>query len=333
MNFIKNILSRAALKPRDNLNIITCPTHEAYESNLARTPNCNFYAVRGEGIKDWNTKYRELPPNYVLLDKRFGDNQIPDFIDFHCVLSQNKWGQYPVLSDFARKSGLPLITLEHTLPMPDWSADNLRQLKQMTGNINVFISEYSIKRWGWEDAKNVRVVHHCVDHDLFKPAEVERHNVILSVVNDWVNRDWCCNFQGWVRTTESLPVHVLGDTPNLSNAAASIDELVETYQKCRIFYNTSTISPIPTALLEAMSSGCACVSTATCMIPEIIEHGVNGFISNDEKELRGYLELLLSDDVLAKQLGEKARETILSKFSKQAFVRNWRSIFKEVSKI
>ena len=82
---------------------------------------------------------------------------------------------------------------------------------------------------------------------------------------------------------------MVGDTPGLSEPAASTEGLVATYQNSRIFLNTSTISPVPTALMEAMSCGCAVVSTATCMIPEVIEHGVNGFITNDTQEMKQYL--------------------------------------------
>jgi len=95
----------------------------------------------------------------------------------------------------------------------------------------------------------------------------------------------------------------------------------------QVFLNTSTISPVPTSLLEAMACGCAVVSTATCMIPEIIENGVNGFCSNDEEKLREYLELLLHDRGLAKLIGKNARKTMVEKFSEQTFINNWNHIF------
>ena len=97
--------------------------------------------------------------------------------------------------------------------------------------------------------------------------------------------------------------------------------------------NTSTISPIPTALLEAMACGCAVVSTATCMIPEIIEHGVDGFITNDEKEMREYLELLSNDEQLALEMGKRARQKIVEHYSEDQFVNQWLDFFYEASKV
>ena len=82
-----------------------------------------------------------------------------------------------------------------------------------------------------------------------------------------------------------------------------------------------------------MSCGSAVVSTATCMIPEIIENGVNGFISNDEEELKGYITQLLENEDLRKQLGQKARETIVTKFSEEKFLNSWNNIFKKAYEV
>jgi glycosyltransferase involved in cell wall biosynthesis len=63
------------------------------------------------------------------------------------------------------------------------------------------------------------------------------------------------------------------------------------------------------------------------MIPEIVEHGVNGFMSNNEEELREYTQQLLDDAELSAKLGEEARKTIKEKLSEQNFIDNWNEIF------
>lgn len=327
------ILGRS--QPREKYNILCAPTHERYETGLAMTGH-NFYAIRAEGIKDWNTTYAPLPPNYTLLDKELGAAQIPSHIHFDFVLSQNKFGQYQILKQFANKLHIPLISLEHTLPMPGWPPEVINDLKKCNGDINVFISSFSINQWGYNDRHpSVCVVHHMVDTDVFNPGEQfmsippynPRETQILSVVNDWINRDIFCNFQGWKRITEGLPVRVVGDTPGLSKPAASVAELVGEYRNSLIFLNTSTVSPIPTALLEAMACGCAVVSTATCMIPEIIENGVNGYISNDEEELRKIIVDLLQKPRRCAELGYNAKKTIHDSFSKNKFINSWNRVF------
>jgi len=324
---MSSILRAATRKPDEKLNILTFPTHERYESMLAKTGH-SFYSYRAEGIKDWNETYAKLPDNYILLDPALGEAQIPDYVDFDLVLSQNKFGQFQIAKELATKFHLPLVSLEHTLPMPQWDENILLQTRQMRGHVNVFISDYSIDNWGWESQEDTEVITHGIDTELFCPSETNSGDEILSVVNDWINRDWCCGFSIWQDVIKGLPHKVVGDTPGLSKPAASTEELVATYQNSRIFLNTSTISPVPTALMEAMSCGCAVVSTATCMIPEIIENGVNGFISNDHEELKQYLVDLLNDEGLAKEIGNNARKTITEKYSASKFVDRWNEILK-----
>ena len=154
------------------------------------------------------------------------------------------------------------------------------------------------------------------------------------MVNDFSNRDYCCNYNGWIRITADFNVKLVGTSEEgLSKPAESVEDLVNEYNTSKVFLNTSTVSPIPTTLLEAMSCGSAVVSTATCMIPEIIENGVNGFISNDEEELKSYITQLLQDEELRTTIGKKARETILTKFSEEKFINNWNNIFKKAYEV
>jgi glycosyltransferase involved in cell wall biosynthesis len=69
------------------------------------------------------------------------------------------------------------------------------------------------------------------------------------------------------------------------------------------------------------------------MIPEIIKNGINGFISNDESELRGYIEKLLYDEELREELGKNARKTILDRFSEEKFLNKWNKIFDQAYEV
>lgn len=318
---ISHTLRQATRVDGSPLNILTSPAHERYEENLAKTGH-NFYAWQGPQFKIWNEKFAKIPNNYRLLNGN-GVKQLDEFLDIDLILSHHKFGHYQLFSQIARALQVPLIQLEHTLPDPKTPKSQIESFTRMSGHLNVYISEYSKKQWfnkdGW-------VVHHGVDTELFT-SYGNQEQPLLSVVNDWMNRDYCCNFTGWQRITQGLPVMVVGDTPGLSKPAKDMQELAKFYGASSIFLNTSTVSPIPYSLLEAMSAGCACISTATCMIPEIIEHGVNGLISNDEQELRRYCVELLENPELCRKLGNKARETILSHFSMETFLSKWNDIF------
>jgi glycosyltransferase involved in cell wall biosynthesis len=327
-NSVRRILHVANRPKPEKYNILTFPTHERYESQLAKTGH-NFYSFHLPKLKKWNKDQIKPPENYYILP----ESQPCEYIKYDFILSQSKFWQFQVAQQLSPALNVPIISLEHTLPTPQTlNPEQLHAMRGMVGDINIFISEFSQKTWGIN--YNTDIIHHGIDSDTFAPIqEIKKENHILTVANDFINRDYCLNYKGWKRVTDGLPIKLVGDTKGLSVAASSTEELVNDYNKCSVYFNSSTISPIPTSLLEAMSCGCAIVSTATCMIPEIITNGVNGFISNDENELREYLMMVMEDGNLRESLGKAARETILEKFSQETFISKWNNIFDQAYEV
>lgn len=313
---------------KNKLNILTFVTHEAAETNLCKSGH-NFFAFRGENIKSWCTTYRKVPPNYYILGEIKNIEDFPVEIDFDLVLSHQKFGQFQIASQIAEKLKLPLVNVEHTFPLPSWRKEDIQNLRELNADINIFITRYNQKGWGYSDTNSL-VIEHGIDTELFKPnPEIKKKNHILSIVNDWIGRDIPCGYRFWKEVTEGLPVHPIGHTVGLSKPAKDLDDLIYEMQSSRIFINTSQISPIPLSLLETMSCGTAIVTTATCEIPTIIKNGENGFITNDKKEIRQYLELLLKDEKLAEKLGNAARQTIIERFGLNRFLKDWAKIFEK----
>ncbi len=324
INPTSSITRAATRKVGEKLNILTAPTHERYESGLALTGH-NFYAIQGEHIKDWKDTYAKRPPNYTILKGQ----ELPLHVDFDLVLSQNKFGQFQKLNTIAKALHLPLISVEHTLPHPQWGREYITATQNMRGQLNIFITDYSLEKWDWQDLGDTVVIPHMVDTDLFTPDGDSRKNHVLTVANDYIGRDWCLNFSSYKRVCldKNLPVRPVGDTPGLSKPAKDTKELVHEYQTSSVFLNTAHISPIPTSLLEAMACGCAVVSCNTCAIPEYISHGVNGFLYNSDSEMYRCLELLLTKPELAREFGAKARKTIIQKCNKTSFIERWNNAF------
>lgn len=309
----------------DKLNILTFTTHERYEQNLCKTGH-NFYALNYG--KHWDEDYAKIPENYYIV------NHVPEHVDIDIILSHTSCDRLQYAHDIisnTKNAGLSMLSipiLRHTHVLPDIRI-NIEEQKFIFQNIpvfrNSFISDYSRTQWGYNNS-NSEIIEHGVDTEFWFPTQVRRDNVCLSVVNDWPNRDWCCGFNLWRDTSRGLPVRVYGKSNGFSYPAESIEHLRDIYSSSMIFYNTSLHSPVPTVLLEAMACGCAIVSTANCMIPEIITHKHNGLISNDPNELRSFLELLLNDNDLARQLGDNARKTIIEKFNINRFCENWNNL-------
>tara|TARA_B100002019_G_scaffold282995_1_gene288870 strand:+ start:27 stop:998 length:972 start_codon:yes stop_codon:yes gene_type:complete len=303
-------------------NILTFNAHERYQTQLAKTGH-NFYSFNYEEGKDWYEGHGKMPENCYQL----GKNNVPNIV-FDMILSHSKFGQYQVAKKINDTLQIPLISLEHTLPIPQWPQETLNQFLSMGGDYDIFITNYSKEKWGMGGD----VIEHSVDTNLFKPDYGADRSKILTVAHDFIKRDYALNYQGWERITKGLDRVVVGETEGLSSQSESVEDLVKSYQNALVYINPSVLSPVPTSMLEAMSCGCAIVTTETCEIPNFIEHGVNGFISNNEEDLRSYCEQLLEDKPLAAKMGAEARKTIEEKFSEQEFITKWNNVFDKAYK-
>jgi glycosyltransferase involved in cell wall biosynthesis len=233
-----------------------------------------------------------------------------------------------------------MISLEHTLPLrldgPNgilgWDNNKFDHIRSMRAHENVFISDFSRIAWMF-DHEESHIIEHGIDTELFKPQTcLGKVNACLSVVNDWINRDVFCGYKIWQEVIKGFPHKVLGSTPGLSKPATDIHDLAGHYRNHSIFVNTSQISPIPSSLLEAAASGAAIVSTSTCAIPEIFTDGVDAFLSNDVSVLRKRIEELLASPEKAREMGLRARQTILDRFSMDRFVNDWNYLFERMTR-
>lgn len=312
---------------RKKLNILCGTTHERYQQMLAETGH-NFYAVKlNEHFKKWDSNYGKMPDNYLELP----DGYIPPYLSFDLVLSQHKFGQYQALAPLAHQLHLPLVSLEHTTYVWKDGGQMAQHCNKMRGNINVFISNDSIQKWSWKDEADTKVIHHGVNTTYFSPDSSERQNVILTVANDYIGRDYVLNYTQYAKVTKDLPTRPVGDTPGLSKPAKSTDELLQTYRTSSIFLNTAHLSPIPSSLLEAAACECAIVTCGTCAIPEFFTHNVDALICDSDDDMRAALEFLLKNEERARELGKNARKTILNKCNLQRFVSDWNKVFQYVS--
>ena len=323
MTYSTQSIIQRAIKPKnkERLDILCFDTHERCQSQMAKTGH-NFYGFRYKDCKVWNTNFAEIPSNYHPIENLYDD------IDFDFILSQSKFGQLQISKQIQQQLGLPIIHLEHTIPTSNYTPEQVEMFKSIWGDYNIFISEYARESWGF--GENETVICNSIDHEFFKPMDVESDETVFTVQNDFINRDYCLNYQGWQRIIDGFSAKVLGETEGLSKAADSLEHLREEYNKCAVYINTTTESQMPTAILEAMACGKAVVSTATCSIPSFIKHGENGFLTNDEEEFRGYIQQLLDDKDLRDKIGQSARETVLDVFSEQKYIDSWNKVFRNV---
>jgi glycosyltransferase involved in cell wall biosynthesis len=128
------------------------------------------------------------------------------------------------------------------------------------------------------------------------------------------------------------------------------EEVAEILSTSTYFLTTSRIESMPLSILEAMSSGCCCISTNVGDVSRTITDGINGYII-PHIELS---KLKIGNPVLAKDLttfyrdvisyvshnmnnfspdvGLKARETILDKYNRDDWIRKYEFLYGRIKK-
>jgi glycosyltransferase involved in cell wall biosynthesis len=99
-----------------------------------------------------------------------------------------------------------------------------------------------------------------------------------------------------------------------------------------IFMMSSSFEGLPIALLEAMSMGCAIVSTDAGGIKQVIRNGVDGYTVSveDWRKLSELCLMLANDNTLRRKMGERARERTLEAFSLGTMAKETEQLYKQV---
>ena len=97
---------------------------------------------------------------------------------------------------------------------------------------------------------------------------------------------------------------------------------------------TSEFEGLPLAMLEAMSMGCAIVSTDAGGIKEVIRNGIDGFTEkkNDWEKLAEPLSYLIQHPAKIEEYGKKARIRVEQNFSLNKMVREIENQYQSVLK-
>ncbi len=110
------------------------------------------------------------------------------------------------------------------------------------------------------------------------------------------------------------------------------DNIADILQKTSIFILASRSEGCPNSLIEAMSQGCACITTDCEGEPkEMINNGIDGLIakSEDINDIAQKLQMLIDDENKRRKLSlgaiEKAKQ-----FDKNTFFAKWDKLIEEV---
>ena len=313
---------------KKSLNILTFNWHEPYLCLLAETGH-NFFIYEpfmGPNLqRKWDLKFRPLPPKAKIVSKDEMDRGLEEG-RFDVIICQNindlltvkEHPKTPKILVFHNKLSTEIALGGNAVDR----AAYLAQVKPLIeGVFPVFISESKKADWGFEG----EVIPPGIDVSQYGGYTGEL-KAVLRVGNRIMERDLMLGFREQVELCSGLPTTLLGDNPQLeeSHPSKSWEDLKNHLRKCRVYLNT-TKEPYEDgynlAMLEAMAAGMPVVSLANPGSP--LTDGRDGFVSDDLAKLRRSLELLLTDQLLAKTMGEAARRTVAQKFPISKFISRW----------
>lgn len=152
--------------------------------------------------------------------------------------------------------------------------------------------------------------------------------------------------RAWAELTEPRELILVGDgaeRPSLEALASQLklDHVtfigstndVRTYlQQADLFVLPSRAEGIPNAMLEAMACGLPVVATPVGGIPDVVLDGESGLLvpPEDVPALAAAIRRLLADSDLRHQMGQKARERVVSDYSLKAVTTRHLELYREV---
>ena len=103
-----------------------------------------------------------------------------------------------------------------------------------------------------------------------------------------------------------------GLLPGTLEFCGNVADVQAVYRKAQILLLTSDHEGTPNVVMEAMASGLPVVATAVGDVPELVKHGVSGFVVEpaDEQGAVRHLAELVSNPSLRESMGDRGRDFI-----------------------
>ncbi len=123
-------------------------------------------------------------------------------------------------------------------------------------------------------------------------------------------------------TWKSAFVHMTGARADAENLLAAFD----------VFALTSRSEGLPLVLLEAMAMRLPVVSTSVGGVPDLVEHGLTGFLvpPRDKKALSEQLAFLSTRPAIAAEVAEVARHAVLERHTMQRMAQEYQALYERL---
>jgi hypothetical protein len=276
----------------------------------------------GHHKRGWDTRFRPIPPLSRLISLEQAKHTSTQY---YCIITHNITD---LLDIKARPEPRVLmlhlsvearVTEEKATVDPRRLRHMLRHYLSWMGVHAVAVTESKGLSWGL----STDIVNAGVNAQDFAPHTGERP-CALRVCNFMKRRKQFVHWDFHQAAFGDLPVQIIGYNPGIPGAmpSRSWEHLRQLLRTHRFYIHTAQPAledGYNMATLEAMGAGLPVLGNEHPTSP--IQHGKNGFLSDDPQVLHAYAQTLLADRNLAWHMGQEARRTVLERFSQDRFRR------------
>lgn len=163
--------------------------------------------------------------------------------------------------------------------------------------------------------ERIRVVHHGIDHDRFRPGDEPRESFLFYPAEAWPHKNHARLFEGFAQLREEQPELELvltgngfGDLPPGVRTVGRVgwDELASLYRRAGALVFPSLYEGFGLPPLEAMASGCPVACSTAGSLQEVCGDAAVYFDPASVEEIVGAIRLALDGELVAKGLERAA---------------------------
>lgn len=207
--------------------------------------------------------------------------------------------------------------------------------------------------------KPIETVYNFIDHRIYYPRDVEHLKQKYEIGKETKVISHISNFRKVKRVEDVIKVFakvnremdsvllLIGEGPELTVICDLVKELGLS-ERVRFLGNQRRVAELLSmsdvklllsekesfglVILEAMACAVPVIGTNIGGIPEVIEHGKNGYICSlgDIDEISSYTIHLLKNPILQKQLAESARKRAVETFHQELIVSQYEKIYEDI---
>lgn len=291
------------------------PWHTGHDYELAKT-GVDFLLV-SDTHRQWATHQRPIPTNVTPI--ALANIQSADLLILH--VDQWTCQELDKLTIFKRmfEIDLPKVVLNHGCNMVDGCSS--AAMRDLVGDTLV-VCNSSTAHALW-DIPNSRYILHGMSPDEWPKSNYGRQNIVVTQSSSRLHETYRNNSA--INDFEDA-TGIRIDWIGRNFAFDSFAKYKSFLSRSSIYFNPSYASPNPRSRTEAMLCGLVPVTTDSHGERDFIQNGVNGFCSNDMKELHEYLAYLHRSPDVVRTMGNAARETAQRHFHIDRFVGEWEGL-------